>query len=115
MFEVLDVSDWPVAATEPAGDDPKDWLAAPDGSLWIYKARKENDGWSQGEDWAEKAVGEIAKLLGIPAAQIELVIRDGQHGLVSRDLKPKGWDLQPGSAALYELLQSDIPKDLRRS
>ncbi len=38
-FKVLDVSDWPARAEEPAGDDEKEWLTGADDSGWLYKPR----------------------------------------------------------------------------
>jgi hypothetical protein len=54
----------------------------------------------QGEDWAEKVVSEVGGLLGIPCAEIALAVRRAHEGLVSRDVKPRGWDLQLGAAVL---------------
>ena len=71
-----------------------------DDQLWLYKPVEIKTGNRQGEDWAEKVVSEVGGLLGIPCAQIELAVRAGQEGLVSRDVKPRGWDLQPGAAVL---------------
>lgn len=111
MFVQRDVSDWLFVATEPAGDAQKLWLEDPtSGARWIYKPRKVNPAWCQGEDWAEKIVAEVANLLHVPTACVELAIRDGASGSISRDLKPRGWTLQPGSAALYDLIQADIPR-----
>ncbi len=103
-FPVLDVTDWPVRAEEPTGDDEKEWLESPDGHLWLFKPRVTHDGWNQGEDWAEKISGEVASTLSVPAAKIELAVRHGDLGSLSRNLRPSGWELQPGGVALFGLL-----------
>lgn len=114
-FPIVDVSSWPIASNEPAGNDEKAWLEDDDGILWLFKPRKEHEDWNQGEDWAEKAASEIAISLCVPAAHIELATRYSKHGLISRDLTPSGGELQPGEVLLSGLLESFDPKDkLRR-
>ena len=97
----LEVSAWKLLGEEPDGLSEHPWLMRPgDDQLWLYKPVEIKMGNRQGEDWAEKVVSEVGGLLGVPCAQIELAIRAGQEGLVSRDVKPRGWDLQPGAAVL---------------
>lgn len=97
----LDASSWKQSGEEPDGLSAHRWLERPgDSRLWLFKAVEIKAGNRQGEDWAEKSVAEIGGLLGIPCAPIELAIRSGQEGLISRDIKPKHWDLQPGAALL---------------
>ncbi|WP_441432046.1 hypothetical protein [Arthrobacter sp. 2RAF6] len=50
----------------------------------------------------EKIVSELAALIGLPAADIEVAVRDGEDGIISRNVAPKGWDLQPGNTYLSE-------------
>jgi len=97
----LDASDWQRRGEEPDGLSQHLWLKRlEDGQLWLFKPVEVKGGHRQGEDWAEKAVSELATVLGVPCARIELAIRDGIEGLVSRDVKPRRWDLQPGAAVL---------------
>lgn len=101
----LDVTTWKLLGEEPDGLSEHPWLLRPgDEQLWLYKPVEIKAGNRQGEDWAEKTVSEIGGLLGVPCAAIELAVRDGHDGLVSRDVKPRGWDLQPGAALLDGLV-----------
>jgi hypothetical protein len=100
-YEQLDASDWSTIGEETDGRSEHRWFRRPgDPRPWLYKPVEIKDGHRQGEDWAEKAVSEIAKLMAVPAADIELAHRHGEPGLISRDIKPKDWDLQPGAALL---------------
>lgn len=101
-FEVKDVSSWAMLEVEPAGEDGKSWLSDPHrDSSWLFKPRVERHGRVQGEDWAEKVAAELALVLEIPAAVVELAVRGGQRGLISRDVRPDhAWELQPGAVLL---------------
>lgn len=114
-FVILDIDDWTVVGAEGSGGDEKDWLEAPDRSRWLFKPRTEHEGWAQGEDWAEKIACELAAFLGVPAAHVELAVRDGRQGLVSLSLRPAGSELQPGGLLLAQLLSGYEPHRRDRS
>ncbi|ANH38656.1 hypothetical protein I601_2231 [Nocardioides dokdonensis FR1436] len=115
-FPGFDVTDWLVTDVEPVGDDIKYWLRGaagePDEASWLFKqatvkeiavARSAGGGYRlyrQGEDWAEKVCSELASLIALPAARVELAERDGVPGLISRDTKPRGWSLNGGGVLL---------------
>jgi HipA-like C-terminal domain len=104
-FPVLDVSDWPVAALEPGGTDEKVWLGVPDAKMKaLFKPNRPRVGPGQGEDWPEKLASELATLLGLPAARIDLAERDGRRGCLSYDIVPARWELQPGAVLLNQFL-----------
>jgi hypothetical protein len=75
----------------------------------LYKATRINsyNGEPQGEDWAEKAVEQLASLINVPTAHVEvahLLRSDGvELGVVSRDLAVD-MDLQGGF-----MLLADVP------
>ncbi len=106
-FGVLDVTDWTLDALEPAGTDEKVWLAVPAGGRALFKPNRSRDAQDQGEDWAEKFAAEIAALLGLPAARIDLACRNGRRGCVSYDVKPVNAELQPGATLLSDRLGVD--------
>jgi hypothetical protein len=112
----VDASSWRVRDEEPAGDDEKVWLTAPDGRDWLFKPVTEHKrlGFVQGEDWSEKVSSEMAALLGVPCAKVELAVRRGRQGSISLDLTPPGWQLQPGSVLLTGTAQDYIPGDRTR-
>ena len=115
LFSVLDADAWPLASTESSGGDEKQWVEGQAGSLWLFKPRTEQANWSQGEDWAEKITSELAVLLGVPAARVELAVRDGRRGSLSLSLRPAGWELQHGALLLGELLPGYEPRSKTRS
>lgn len=102
VFETLDVSNWPLEYREPAGREPKDWLAQPGtGQRWLFKPVHQNKaGLWQGEDWAEKVASELASLMGVAHARVEFARRMDKMGCISRDVAPLNWELQAGAVAL---------------
>ena len=110
QYEIVDVTAWSVQDTESVGGDEKVWLADPLGQVWLFKPRTERPDRIQGEDWAEKIAAEIARQLGIPAAHVELAIRDGVRGTISLNLRPDGWERQHGDVLLAELVLDYRPK-----
>jgi hypothetical protein len=99
-LEVLDISAWTVAASETIGDDEKVWLRDPADVRWLFKPVVVHAGWRQGEDWAERISCEIARAFGIPAATVELAVRDDRPGCISKNVIPSNWELQPGAVPL---------------
>jgi hypothetical protein len=101
-FSIFDVSDWDVVSDETSGAEEKYWLQEPSGLLWLFKPVTVKEGHVHGEDWAEKAVSELGRLLGIPCARIELAEFRGQTGCISANLRPETFELQPGQV-LFEV------------
>ncbi|WP_078293462.1 HipA domain-containing protein [Mycobacterium sp. D16R24] len=99
----IDVSEWEVVVVETNGEDETLWLADPDtGIAWMYKPPTIKNGFRQREDFAEYLACELAGLLRVPCATVQLAILDGDRGCISRDLKPRGWDLQAGALLLAD-------------
>ncbi len=100
-FPIIDVTSWPTAGEEPMGSKPKVWLEAKDGIRWLFKERHRLH---TGDDWAEKVAAEIAGVLGIPHATVELAHRDGKRGIITRDLVQElgGHELVLGNSLLVE-------------
>lgn len=109
---MVDVTAWPVSDLETAGSDEKVWLAAPDGSTRaLFKPNIRHDNVAQAEDWPEKIASEVAVLLDLPAARIDLTRRRGRRGCLSYDVAPADWELQPGTVLLARLLGFHDPMD----
>lgn len=141
-YEIIDVSAWPKRDWEPGGEDEKVWLQDPRGAEadqdhgigrdntetvltsrdWLFKPVVEKDGRRQGEDWAEKITSEVAALMRVPSAPIELAVRTEagktRHGSISRDVRPghpSEWQDYPGAVLLGEIVPNFDSKDpLRR-
>jgi len=69
-----------------------------DDQPWLFKFTRDNTG----EDWSEKIASELAKLLNIPAAQVELATFMGKRGCASQSFvfTEKGFELVHGSEVL---------------
>ena len=114
MFQMRDVSTWPVVEAEPLGRDRKVWLRDPTVPAllatkeynWLFKPVViPRHGVSQGEDWVEKLVSELGRLLGVPCAEVDLAECHGEAGSVSRNVVPDRWELVLGS----ELMSAVVP------
>src|SRR5262245_38526358 len=84
-FRIEDVSTWPRFVDETVGSKRKVWLEespAPDARRWLFKYR--HHPWT-GDDWAEKVATEIAALLEIPHASVELAQLGAEPGSISLD------------------------------
>lgn len=83
-FAVVDASRWAIAELEPAGSDEKVWLTEPGRTgKALFKPNRPHEATEQGEDWPEKIASELAHLLGVPAASVDLAQRHGQRGCLS--------------------------------
>lgn len=102
-FTRLDVSDWGVVSRETGGTGAKSWILDPNGqvldptSRWLFKpVTFHGAGHRQNGDWTEKIAGEIALVLGIPAATVELGVLDGTEGVLSRNIRDQMSDMFSG-------------------
>lgn len=118
-YEVCDISQWPIMAPEYGGDDGKNWVGRPEfagpsekSHWWLFKPAKfgtvtlpkgvPGGEYRRRDDQVEKIVSQLAVLIGLPAADVEVAVRDGEDGIISRNVAPTAWDLQPGNTYLYE-------------
>jgi hypothetical protein len=108
--EVVEVSAWAVIRDEPGGRDPnKRWVApdadAPRHEQWLWKSRQVTGDGSERAltDCAEVAVSRLAHVLGIPAAECQFAVCDGELGLISRNVAPEGFSLFSGRTYLPEV------------
>lgn len=114
MFPVVDVSMWRVVEAEPVGRDRKVWLRSPSVPAdlrtrehnWLFKpVIVPEHGTPQGEDWTEKVVSRLGRLLGVTCADVELARRHAEAGSISRNVVPDGGELVLGS----ELMGTVVP------
>lgn len=100
-IDVMDVTTWEVVTAETAGATAHDWLADPaTGVYWLFKPVTVKNGQRYGEDWAEKAVSELARALHLPCATVRLASRGGVEGALVQNLRPIEYELQPGHIAM---------------
>ena len=109
-WPVVSVDDWSIAGLESQGQHPHDWLKHPSRQrTWLFKpARAERDR-SLSEDVVEKLGSEFAQLVGVPAAPVELAIRDGVRGALVEDVRLPYWELQAGQALMPEVVPDYDP------
>ena len=107
MFSVLDVSEWEVDTYEPSGRAEHPWLLDPEGAAWLFKPCTVRPDRREGEDWAEKIAAELASAVGLPAATVQMAVRDSVPGCVSRDVKPAAdWEMQNGAVPLGKVVHN---------
>jgi len=80
-YPIIDVTAWPWYRDEQMGSKAKLWVLDDKGQRWLFKERRHD----HGEDWAEKLAAEIAELLGISHARIELASREEKAGIIALD------------------------------
>ena len=89
-FADVDVSDWVSLDWEQRGGSKNLWLVDLNERRWLFKPVTSHTHRGQqvltGEDWSEKIAAEIAVVLDVPAAHVELAQRQGAPGIISADV-----------------------------
>lgn len=93
---------------EQMGSKAKFWCRADDDRKWLFKRCRDGTG----EDWAEKVAAEVAAVLGIPHAHVELAESDGNRGCVVLDFVGEQAALIHGNELLWEL-DNSYPREQR--
>lgn len=85
-YPVIEIDSTWLRGNEPMGSKDKSWVDLPDDAEqpWLFKYSRESAGRVTGEHWAEKVGAEVAGLLGVPHAQVELARLEGAWGAISR-------------------------------
>ena len=77
-------TDW-LLGDEQMGSKDKFWVRlTSDRNLWLFKYSRVSAGRITGEHWAEKIAAEVATVLGVPHARVELAVLDGHPGSLSQ-------------------------------
>jgi hypothetical protein len=93
---------------EQMGTKEKFWFNHVDGNWWLFKFNR----LGHGDDWSEKIACEIAGLLGLPHAHVELATFEESRGVMSRDFTESGkFPLIHGNELLVKLVNPQYPKD----
>jgi len=119
IYDVVDVTDWPVLSQESGGADAKDWITPPElangesrEQWWLYKPVKlgvrgattgQPSTYRRHDDEAERIACALAQLVGVPSADVELARNSEREGIISRNVTPDGWSIQGGDVILSEL------------
>jgi hypothetical protein len=96
-YTVIEVRrEWEVE-TEQLGSKKKFWYALEQGERgWLFKYSRPNTG----EHWSEKVAAEIANLLNIRHAKVELAICEGERGSAAESFVGDGSELIHGNQVL---------------
>lgn len=101
-YQILGVWDKWVRDPEDMGSKKKFWFRFPDEppSRWLFKYPKANTG----EHWAEKIAAEIASLIDIECAEVELATFGTEQGSISRAFTDIGEELVHGNQMLARII-----------
>ena len=95
-YPILTVEADSVLGDEQMGSKPKVWFQL-NGENWLFKEARE----ATGEDWAEKVVAEVAREIAIPAARVELAVRNGRRRSASQSFLQPDDNLMHGNELLF--------------
>lgn len=115
-FTIRDATTMPVVGEETLGSKEKDWLLPEVGSadLLLWKACR-ND---TGDDWAEKLAEQLAGMIKVPHARVELATRKGKRGVVVSDFRVRDGqrigDFVPGNELMWSA-DATYPKAQKRN
>ena len=106
-YQVWDISTWAVMSQEARGLDPEDWVVPPtetaiDGQRTGGCTNPNSASYRRFDDWSEKMSAELARLLDLPAARVELAHGTTNEGIVSGNVTPNGWSMESGDTLLSE-------------
>jgi hypothetical protein len=119
-YPIIPLRNEDVLAPEEMGSKRKGWVRAPnDSECWLFKHARFSNGHLTGEHWAEKVAAEVAALLVIPHARVELATLEDAIGCISRrfpELAKTGAELIHGNDLLSgAVLGYDRTKQRRQS
>jgi HipA-like C-terminal domain len=104
-FPIIEVPFDAAESLEEIGSKEKFWFLNSEQRRCLFKKARPNTG----EDWAEKIVSSLSKLLGLPHADYDLAICNNENGVISPSFLPQGGSLILGNEILSPIVQ-DYPK-----
>lgn len=110
-YPILEVQPEWAPQTENMGSKQKFWYLLPGDteSYWLFKYPRRAD---SGEHWAEKIAAEVAGLLGVPHARVELAEHQGNRGSITENIVPEHHDLIHGNEVLESAILYQDSSDL---
>ena len=110
-FPIIDISNDTIVSDEQLGSKNKFWIAR-DANRWLFKEARSNTG----EDWAEKIASEVAQLIEVPTARVELAEYVGRYGCLSLSFVDEDQSLVHGNEILAgQIAGYERQKRLRQS
>ncbi|MGH3276325.1 MAG: hypothetical protein ACRDNZ_18610 [Streptosporangiaceae bacterium] len=112
QWNVVDASSWTLAGEEPQGLRPHVWLSHESRErTWLFKYHDVEPDHPLGEDLTEKLASELAGAFGIPAARVDLAVRDRIRGCLVEDLRWSKGSHESGQTLLPEVIEGYNPDD----
>ncbi len=113
IFPIISITSNQFADVEQLGSKEKFWFWH-DEKKWLFKEARlipspQGAEWA-GEDWAEKIAAEIANLLDIPAAKVELAEFEGRRGSASLNFTSPAQQLMHGNEVMAGYLDDYDPE-----
>lgn len=102
-YPVLQVPQDASTQLEQLGTKGKFWYRDEDGRRTLFKEGRPGTG----ENWAEKACCEIARLLELPHAEYDLAVWNGRQGVASPTIVPKQGRLILGNELLAKVFEDE--------
>ena len=98
LYPIIEVTRESVRESEDMGSKDKFWYLHPkvEEGDWLFKYPRRNTG----EHWAEKIAAEVAALLGIQHARVELAVFEEDKGSVTKSFSQEGQELIHGNQML---------------
>jgi hypothetical protein len=111
-WSTIDASDRKLAGVEQQGLHAHEWYRSDsEPRTWLFKPARQERHRAFGEDIAEKLASELARLLAVPAARVELATRGEMRGVLVEDARPPDWALQHGQVLMGEAVEDYNPDD----
>lgn len=107
-YDIVSVDPSAEREHEQMGSKAKFWFRVDD-EKWLFKHRRDGTG----EDWSEKIAAEVAALLGLPHARVELAEYKGGRGSICLDFAGSS-DLIHGNELLWQMDASYPVEQFRR-
>ena len=101
LYPVIDVAGYESAQDEELGSREKFWIEKPGGGLWLYKKPRPTN---RSEIWSEKIASEIANLIGVPCAEVQIARIGGDFGTISKSFNPSGLQCFHGNEVLANVV-----------
>ena len=114
LYPIIEVMRESVRESEDMGSKDKFWYLDPkeEEGYWLFKYPRFNTG----EHWAEKIAAEVADLLGISHARVELAIFGEDKGSVTKSFAQGGQELIHGNQMLARAVHGyDLEKTFHQS
>lgn len=112
-YPIINIAPEQFADIEQLGSKDKFWFWLND-EKWLFKEARviptPQGDVPTGEDWAEKIAAEIAQLLDIPAARVELAEAEGRRGSASLNFTSSVHQLMHGNEVMAGFLEGYDPE-----